>query len=47
MTRAELLSKVRSLHNVGGLYEIVALYVLADNEPYTEPDCISGGAPVS
>lgn len=34
MTRAELTSKVRSLHSVGGLYEIVALFVEHDNAPH-------------
>lgn len=34
MTRAELTAKVKSLHSVGGLYEIVALRVEADNAPY-------------
>lgn len=35
MTRAELTRKVRSLHNVGGLYEIVALWVEHYNAPHT------------
>lgn len=34
MTRAELTAKVKSLHSVGGLYEIVALVVEADNAPH-------------
>lgn len=38
MTRAELTAKVKSLHSVGGLYEIVALIVEADNAPYVVDD---------
>ena len=36
MTRAELTAAVQSLHNVGGLYEIVALFVEHDNAPHCE-----------
>lgn len=34
MTRAELTVKVASLHAVGGLYELIALYVEHDNAPH-------------
>lgn len=36
MTRTELTIKVNSLRSVGGLYELVALYVEADNAPHCE-----------
>lgn len=36
MTRAELTLKVKSLHSVGGLYEIIALFVEHDNAPHLE-----------
>lgn len=36
MTRAELESKCRSLHSVGGLYEIIALTVWEDNAQYCD-----------
>lgn len=38
MTRAELTAKVKSLHGVGGLYEIIALFVEHDNAPYVETE---------
>ena len=38
MTRDELTAKVKSLHSVGGLYEIVALIVEADNAPNCEEE---------
>lgn len=38
MTRSELTAKVRSLHAVGGLYEIIALFVEHDNAPHVEEE---------
>ena len=34
MTTAELDMAVKQLHNVGGLYEVLAIYVEADNRPW-------------
>lgn len=43
LTHKQLDTTVRSLHAVGGLYQLVALYVEKDNRPHCteEPTCAS------